>query len=122
MPETTPTTTPAPTLATRVFAPDVVFSVLTETLLCHSFSEVHELIEWQLGYPVMTHQLASSERFVETAKTLIYVQYPSLLKLPRPSGVTNAETAGEWVDRQIRDLMLPAAYTLNRVSWGFDGG
>lgn len=41
------------------FSIEVVFSALTGRMMCNSFSEIHEFIEFLAGQPVFTHSIPS---------------------------------------------------------------
>ena len=105
-----------PVVESKVFAPDVVMSAVTGTILSHGWAEVHEFLEWVAGVPVMTHTLASDDVF-QHLRTLVYGQFPMLAKLPTVEGVTDEATAAAWVRTRTTELLLPAAYTVTRVRW-----
>lgn len=62
---------------TRDFPIAVVISAMSGTLVHPSFGDVHECIEWMMGHPVWTHELAGVHVWVAVMEAVIE-QHPAL--------------------------------------------
>ena len=61
---------------TRDFPTAVVVSAYTGTLLC-LFSDLHECVEFALGHPVWTHEMASPAHRADL-RAVLAAQHPAL--------------------------------------------
>lgn len=62
---------------TRDFPIAVVISAMSGTLVHPRFGDVHECIEWVMGHPVWTHELASVSTWASVMEAVID-QHPAL--------------------------------------------
>jgi hypothetical protein len=65
----------------QAFPIHIVLSLTTGVLMRKPFSDVHECIEWVLGRPVLTHELAS-KKLSDIIATVVLSQLPVLEELP----------------------------------------
>jgi len=79
-------------MPTKVFSLGACLSVTTGRLLC-DFGDMHELVEWLLGHPVWTNELAD-KAIVERIKAAMLAQCPELAEVDA-SGFTREN----WKDK-----------------------
>lgn len=70
----------------REFPAEVVLSVTSGVLLCKSFSDVHECVEFLLGRPVWTHEFADPS-LLEKSSCRVFSKHPFLEGFD-PTGIT----------------------------------
>jgi hypothetical protein len=62
---------------TKPLDPCALASLTTGTMLCDSFSAVHEAAEWMLGHPVWTHEFVDAE--IQAAMiSAVTAQFPDM--------------------------------------------
>ena len=81
-------------MKSRDWPTEAVISISTGRLIC-KFPVMHELIEYLLGRPVWTHELAS-EGLTELLKRGVFEQYPGLQQIA-PESIDK----DNWQQRQL---------------------
>jgi hypothetical protein len=77
---------------TREFPVEVIASISTGTLMCNTFSAVHEASEHLMGHPIWTHHFADKDLWKAMQAAVLH-QHPSM---PTEAiGVTPENVAGK---------------------------
>lgn len=62
---------------TREFSTAVIASIVSGTMLCESFSDIHEAAEYLMGHPIWTHHFADEKLVADMRKTVLE-QHPGM--------------------------------------------
>lgn len=93
---------------TREFSLGLMIS-LTDGHLMVPFDELHEAVEWLVGYPVWTHQL--TRVYQEIVKPYLENEFYSIRKIQIPDGL-NTELLVENYLTYLIELGYPPSYTV----------